>query len=122
MEKQRFITILIILAVLLLSGSILYYKLTGEVVANSDLEEFAKYLGQNSELYVQIGCVHCKTQEDMFGDSLKYLTLIDCLENVNKQKCIDNNILLTPTWIINGEKYEGVQTIEKLKELTNYNK
>ena len=79
-------------------------------------EAVAKCIGEKSILYVQIGCSHCKDQEDTFGDNLKYLNIIDCF--YEKDKCIEKEITGTPTWIINGEKMEGVQSIEKLKELT----
>ena len=42
------------------------------------------------------------------------LNVIDCF--YEQEKC--TNIQYTPTWIINGQKYEGFQSIEKLKELT----
>ena len=34
--------------------------------------------------------------------------------------CINAGIEGTPTWVINEQKYEGVQTIGELKELTGY--
>ncbi len=80
----------------------------------SSSEEIAMCIGENSELYVQLGCNACETQKEMFGDNYKYLNVIDCWSE--KEKC--SEIQYTPTWIINGEKYTGVQSIEKLKELT----
>ncbi|MBS3076313.1 hypothetical protein J4481_01060, partial [Candidatus Pacearchaeota archaeon] len=77
-------------------------------------EEIVKCIGENSVLYVQLGCSHCKTQEDMFGKNLKYLEIIDCW--FEKEKC--ENISGTPTWKIKGEYYKGVQSIKKLQELT----
>jgi protein-disulfide isomerase len=79
--------------------------------------KLAECIGKNSIIYIQNGCSACKTQEDLFGDNYKYLNKIDC--KVEIQKCIDADITKTPTWVINNEKYSGVQTIEKLKELTN---
>lgn len=79
-------------------------------------EKLAKCIGENSTLYFQTGCSACKSQEQMFGDNYQYLNKIDC--KVEIQKCIDTQITGTPTWIINGVKYPGVQSIEKLKELT----
>ena len=110
MKKNSLITILIIIAVIVLA-----YFLINKPKPETP-EELAKCIGERSTLYVQLGCSHCKDQEDMFGDNLKYLKEIDCFYERNK--CIENEITGTPTWIIDGEKYEGVQTIEKLKELT----
>ncbi len=77
-------------------------------------EEVAKCIGEKSTLYVQLGCSHCKTQEDMFGNNTKYLNTIDCF--YERDKCVD--IQGTPTWLIDGQKYEGVQDINTLRNLT----
>lgn len=76
--------------------------------------ETAKCIGQNSVLYSRLGCHFCQIQEDIFGDNYKYLTVIDCF--FDESKCTD--IAGTPTWIIKGQKYVGVQTFAKLKERT----
>ena len=78
-------------------------------------EEIAKCIGQNSELYTQLGCHACEAQEEMFGDNIQYLNIIDCF--YERDKC--NEIEATPTWKIKGKYYKGVQDIEALKELTN---
>ncbi|MFH1365568.1 MAG: hypothetical protein ABIH28_03220 [archaeon] len=81
--------------------------------------EEAKCIGQNSELYVQTGCSACRIQEEMFGENVKYINVIDCFLTQNRQLCIEKNIEAFPTWIINREKYKGIQEIEVLKSLTN---
>jgi hypothetical protein len=79
-------------------------------------EVLAKCLGENSELYTQIGCPACKTQEEMFNGNYEFLTTIDC--SSERARCEEVGISGTPTWIIDGELYKGIQSIEKLKELT----
>jgi len=79
-------------------------------------EKLAKCIGENSLLYFQTGCSACKIQEQIFEKNYQYLNKIDC--KAETQKCIDAQITGTPTWIIKEQKYPGVQTIEKLKELT----
>jgi len=110
---ERFITALVIIAVLILSMFIILNK-----PAPQTSSDIAKCIGQNSVVYVQTGCSHCKDQEDLFGNNTQYLTMIDCLQNENMQKCVSAGIQGTPTWIIKNQSYEGVQTIEKLKQLT----
>ncbi len=84
---------------------------------NSNVDEnLAKCIAKNSIVYISNGCVACNKQENIFGDNFKYLNLIDCTEE--PEKCREDGIVRVPTWIINGEKIEGVQDIEKLKELT----
>jgi len=77
-------------------------------------EEIARCISQNSVVYVQLGCHACKTQEDMFGENVKFLEKVDCFYEPEKCTVIE----ATPTWKIKGELYKGVQSIDKLKELT----
>ncbi|MFH1608065.1 MAG: hypothetical protein ABIA78_02935 [archaeon] len=107
MKKGNIITITILLGVIIISFLILNQN------PNTD-EETAKCIGENSILYVQLGCHACEIQKDMFGDNYKHLTIVDCF--YERGKCLE--IQSTPTWIIKGQKYTGVQSIEKLKELT----
>ena len=108
MRKRAWITILVILIVVIISYAVLNR-------AYPDIsEETAKCIGQNSTLYVQLGCHACETQEEMFGGKFQYLNTIDCW--FYREKC--SGITAIPTWIIKEQKYLGVQSIEKLKELT----
>lgn len=108
-NKSRLTTIAIIIAIILIS----FFSLrpSKSILTN---EETIKCIGERSTLYVQLGCSHCKTQEDLFGDNLEYINLIDCFYET--EKCAD--IKGTPTWDINGDIITGVQSIETLKELT----
>ena len=110
MKKGSWITIATILIVI-----ILVYHLINKPTPGTS-EEIAKCIGKNSQMYVQLGCHACEIQVKMFGDNYKYLNTTDCL--FERELCKEKQIEATPTWIINGEKYRGVQTIEKLKELT----
>lgn len=77
-------------------------------------EQTAKCIGEKSIVYIKTGCSACKYQKELFGSSYIYLNSINCA--ITPKKCFD--IIGTPTWIINGKQYRGVQKIEKLKELT----
>ena len=78
-------------------------------------EEVAKCIGSRAILYTKTGCFYCQKQEELFGDKVKFLNLVnaDSWEDLAKY-----NITQTPTWIINEEKYVGVQEIETLRNLT----
>jgi len=108
MNKKDWTTVLIIIGVIIVAILILTRP------NNQVSEEITKCIGENSELYVQLGCSACENQKEMFGDSYQYLNIIDCWFETDK--C--DGIIATPTWIINNEKYIGVQSIEKLQELT----
>lgn len=79
-------------------------------------QEIAECIGSEAILYTQLGCHACEAQEELFGENYQYLNVVDCW--YNHQPCIDSNITATPTWIINNKKVIGLQTIEKLQELT----
>ena len=109
-KKTTWVTVGIIIGVIILA-----YFLINKPKTETP-EAVAKCIGEKSTLYVRTGCSHCRTQENMFGDNLKYLNIIDCL--YEKDKCIEKEITNVPAWIINGEKIEGVQPIDKLRKLT----
>lgn len=73
-------------------------------------------IAENSQLIVKEGCPACAAQENLIKEDINKFNITDC--SLESQKCIDLGITHVPTWIIKGEKYEGVQSIEKLKELT----
>jgi len=107
--KRSWLTILIVIGVI----AIAYFAINKPQPVTS--EEIAKCIGKNSILYTQLGCSACKTQEEIFGENYKNLNVIDCF--YTPEKC--SEIIATPTWVIKGQKYVGVQSINKLKELTN---
>ena len=109
MNKKNWITIIVIVAVVIIS-LILINDPASAAVSKST----ATCIGENSELYVQLGCHACETQEEMFGENYQYLKAIDCFYNIEKCESITH----TPTWIINEQRYVGVQDVETLKELT----
>ena len=108
MRKKSWVTILMIIAVIILAIIIM----TRSHPETS--EEVAKCIGRNSELYIQLGCSACKIQENMFGENAQYLNIIDCW--FEREKC--GGIEYVPTWIIKGEKYAEVFSIQTLQELT----
>lgn len=81
------------------------------------LDNFAKCLTERgAELYINEGCSYCQKQKNMFGSSLQYLNIIRCEEY--GAACTEKGIEGVPTWIINREKYTGVQSLEKLSEIS----
>jgi len=107
--KKYWWTITIIIAVIVLA----YFLISNNNSSGVD-EKTAKCIGENSVLYAQLGCHACGIQKEMFGQNIEFLNTIDCW--YEKEKC--EGITTIPTWEIKGEKIIGVQSIEKLKELT----
>lgn len=114
MDKEKIFTIIIISIIIISALGILFLKNYNN--KNINLED-AMIIGNNSILYVQTGCSHCKEQEDLFGENIKYLKIINCLEEIDT--CINNNITVTPTWIINNKKYEGFKSLKELINIIN---
>lgn len=112
MKKQSLITLIIIFFVVILAIAVIYLKNNHPEVD----PDVAKCIGSKSVLYTKLGCTHCETQERMFRDSYKYLTVVDCW--YDRELCIEKSIQGTPTWIIDGKQYIGVQDIETLKRVT----
>lgn len=104
-NKNFIWTILIIIVVVIVTIFFLFKRI--DYVNETD----AKFIGNHSTLYVQLGCSHCQKQENLFGENVKYLNIIDCYYEV--EKCF--NITAVPTWEINGEYYTGYKTLEDLK-------
>lgn len=109
MKKKSLITLIVVLVVIVLAIVIL----TRSHPETSD--DVAKCIGSKSTLYVQLGCHACDLQEEMFGESYEYISSVDCF--FEREKCIEDNIQATPTWIINDEKVVGVKSVEELQNL-----
>ena len=112
---------MILVIIVLIVISIVAWSASGYFVEDdsdlSDLDKFAKCLTEKgATVYVSQYCGHCKNQKEMFGDSLKYVNSVECTEN--QQLCQEKGVSGVPTWIINGLPYAGVQSFERLSELT----
>ncbi len=110
MNKNILTTIIIVVAVI----GIAYFIINRDTAVIS--QDLAKCIGEKSEYYGQYGCPHCATQKEMFGDNFQFLNSVDCY--YARAFCDEKNITATPTWIINGQRVTGVQSKEKLAELT----
>jgi hypothetical protein len=109
-KKNNLITVAVIAGVIIL----VVILLSGKNPTAQTSAEVAQCIGGKSTLYVQLGCPHCETQKEMFGENYQYLKTIDCF--YERDKCTD--VSGTPTWKIGGEYYVGIQSVEKLRELT----
>ena len=78
-------------------------------------DNFAKCLSEKGAvMYGAMGWCHfTQGQRGMFGKSFKYINYHEFNELQGIKK--------TPTWVINGQWYENVQSFEKLSQLTGCN-
>jgi uncharacterized membrane protein len=78
-----------------------------------------------AKMYGAWSCSHCFEQKQLFGrEAVKAsLPYVECAEqgsNPQVELCKKEGITGYPTWSISGKKYPGVQSPEKLAELTGY--
>jgi len=109
-QKQKKLWLNIMIGVILIAIALFFIlRNTSEV----DVET-AQCIGANSILYYKTSCSACISQKEKFGDNFKYLNSINC--GTESFRC--SSIQQIPTWEIDGKILVGVQSIERLKELT----
>jgi len=69
------------------------------------------------KMYGTEWCSFCMQQKRLFGDAFENVAYIDC--DQNKELCTSEEIRGYPTWKMNGESYQGVQSLEKLAQLSD---
>lgn len=80
--------------------------------------------GSDALMYSAYWCPHCYDQKQLFGkEAFEKINKVECAPDGLKgepEKCVAAQIRAFPTWVINGQVYEGLLTLEKLGELTGY--
>jgi uncharacterized membrane protein/glutaredoxin len=78
----------------------------------------------NARFYGASWCPHCTEQKELFGTSHSRLPYIECSPGGPRapqaQACNDAGIKSYPTWIINGQRYSGIQSLDSLAQVSNY--
>jgi uncharacterized membrane protein/glutaredoxin len=85
----------------------------------------AEHLSKSdAKFYGASWCPHCNAQKDLFGSSVKRIPYVECSPGgpnaPQAQVCKDKSIQSYPTWIINGQRYTGVQPLDTLAQLTKF--
>jgi glutaredoxin len=89
------------------------------------VRSLAEYLSKSdAKFYGASWCPHCAQQKELFGASVKRIPYVECSpggpQAPSASICKEKNITTYPTWIINGQRYTGVQTLDALAQLTNF--
>ncbi len=76
-----------------------------------------------AKMYGAYWCPHCARQKQAFGGSVNRIPYVECDPegfNSQAQLCWTEGIEAYPTWIIEGERYLGVQPLGKLADLSGF--
>ncbi len=87
--------------------------------------DLAKHLSKTGVTkYGAWWCPHCYEQKQLFGkEAFKQINYVECDprgKTPQPQLCKDKGITSFPTWEVDGKFYRGVQTPDKLAELSEY--
>ncbi|HKY09704.1 MAG TPA: vitamin K epoxide reductase family protein [Candidatus Binatia bacterium] len=89
------------------------------------IRNLAEHLAKtDAKFYGASWCPHCTEQKHLFGSSEKRIPYVECSPGGPKapqaQACKDKAIQSYPTWIINGERHTGVQSLDTLAQLSKF--
>ncbi len=106
-----------IIGILIVTVFIFSYTLYLRSIKPGQYDDFAKCLTTKGVvIYGNDFCQYTNKQLNMFGKSKKYLNYVKCTNN--EKLCDNKRVDITPTWEINGQMYEQVQSFEKLASLS----
>ena len=106
-------------------ASLAAFALPFPVPASPGATDLAEHLKTSKALYYgSWRCPACNTQSKLFGDAANKLPYVECEKPkelpIQAAACKTAEIRAYPTWILeNGERREGVQTLEQLKVWTS---
>lgn len=93
---------------------------TEQIVTAS--ESFAKCLTEKDmKFYGSKTCSWCAKEKTLFGDSMQYVSYVECLGDDDQwtKECQDDGITSVPTWQLpDGTKESGYKTLEQLAEIS----
>jgi len=123
--KQKHLALVAMVAVVAITAVALYYIgtyvtgwfVSGEEGSEGEYDSFAKCLTENDAvMYGREGCGWCTKQKELFGDSFKHITYVEC--TAKPQLCQQKGISGVPSWGINDGLSAGLKTLEQLSTLT----
>jgi thiol-disulfide isomerase/thioredoxin len=67
-------------------------------------------------------CPACFQQKNLFGkEAGNRLPYVECdKEEAGRQRCVAADVRVFPTWVLEGRRLEGVQTLEELKAWSGF--
>lgn len=94
------------------------------VSGNAETALAEHLVASGAVFYGAFWCSYCQTQKSLFGaiaaTKLPYIECDKNGDNPQRQLCIDKNIKIFPTWVINGKYVVGTHELKEIAELTGY--
>mgnify|MGYP001791535664 FL=1 len=95
-----------------------------QLIAPSYESQIAEYLSNTgAKMYGAYWCPHCARQKQLFGNAAQLIPYIECdPRGANAQVDLCNTVGISayPTWVINGEFYLGVQSLNRLAIMSGF--
>jgi len=111
-KKSVIIFTIIMIVVIAAIVAIIFFKNTPDTD-----EKVMSCIASKSHMYGSATCPHCAEQKQILGSYVSLFNITDCYADIGV--CNNEKIEYFPTWIIGGEKYIGVKSIEELKTISN---
>lgn len=99
----------------------------GEVQGPEDpwVRALAEHLSRSDvKFYGASWCPHCAEQKKLFDGSVNRIPYVECSPGgpnaPQAEVCSNKNIQSYPTWIIDGQRYTGVQPLDALAQLSHF--
>lgn len=95
----------------------------GTAQENPQFRGLAEHLAKvDAKFYGAYWCPHCQEQKELFGASAHRLPYIECSPQGRQGPpatiCNVAGVRVFPTWFINGQRYEGVLSLQELARIS----
>ncbi len=110
-------------AVLVPFGAAFIFAMPSQVGGGSEAALARHLRDSGAIMYGAYWCPHCQEQKALFGDAAHDLPYVECDPNgVNPRPdlCEKAGVKAFPTWVIGGQRREGVQSLSALAEASHF--
>jgi len=113
----------LVVAVLAPFGAAFIFAMPSSAGSGSEAA-LARHLRESGAvMYGAYWCPHCEEQKALFGDAARDLPYVECDPNgVNARPdlCEKAGVKAFPTWVIGGQRREGVQSLSALADASKF--
>ena len=110
-------------AVLVPFGAAFIFAMPSGVAGGSELALARHLRATGAVMYGAYWCPHCQEQKALFGDAARELPYVECDPsgvNGRPDLCEKAGVKAFPTWVVGGQRFEGVQSIGALADASKF--